>query len=312
MNEDQLIYTFFQNAQTDDSVFLGIGDDAAVMDVPQGYQLVISTDTLVSGRHFPKDYSPDQIASRAVGVCVSDLAAMGAIPKWVTLSLSLPEVQQSWLQSFSASLHQSLQQYFISLIGGDTVKGELSLSLSVLGIVEVGSALRRDAAVVDDDIYVSGSLGGSAFALFKLLANDDDQQSVFSLFSRPSARVQLGRRLVGVANGCMDISDGILLDLSRLLKMSAVGADIYLDKVPLHPAIDSLPLETQIKLATSGDDYELLFTARPAQRAQIEKISKELSLPLSCIGKITDTRKIMTYSNGRLFDVEKYGGYQHF
>jgi len=289
MNEDQLIQTFFKTDSLDPSVVLGIGDDAAVLEVPEGFQLVISTDTLIEGRHFPRGYPAAAVASRAVGVCISDLAAMGAIPKWVTMSLVLPQVESSWLETFSHSLHDSLRNYSVSLVGGDTVKGDLSLSLSVMGVVETGYALRRDSAQVGDDIYVSGSLGGSAFALYRLLAKENGNDSVMQQFSAPQARVILGRSLLRIASACMDVSDGILLDLSRLLDMSQLGAEVYLEQFPLHPAINNLALDTQIQFATSGDDYELLFTA----------------------GKLVSGSDLVTLSNGRVFDIEKHG-YQHF
>lgn len=311
MNEDQLIQTFFQSAKIDPSVILGIGDDAAIMQVPDGFELVISTDILLEGRHFPENYPPEDIASRAVGVCVSDLAAMGAIPKWVTLSLSLPEVQQSWLEDFSGSLRHHLQKYTLSLVGGDTVKGPLAITLTVLGVVETGQALRRDSVQLEDDIYVSGCLGGSAFALFKMLANDLDDEGLKQLFAAPSARVILGRSLLRLAHSCMDVSDGILLDLSRLLARSGVGAQVYLEKFPLHPAINDLALETQIKFATSGDDYELLFTAPFNRRNEIAALAKELELPLTRIGKVTEQPVLQTLSKGRRFDIKKFG-YHHF
>jgi len=185
MSEDQLIKHYFQTpmSHSAEGVTLGIGDDCAILDVPVGHQLLSSVDSLLEGVHFPINYHPKDLASRAVAVCVSDLAAMGAQARWISLALSLPRQDKQWLQEFSNSFHQACEFYDISLIGGDTVKGPLSISLTVMGIVETGKALRRDTAKVGDYLFVSGSLGASAYALSKNFQISELSQDLLNAYN---------------------------------------------------------------------------------------------------------------------------------
>ena len=316
MNEDQLIQTFFQRKNQDNSVDLGIGDDAAVLSVLEGYSLVTSIDTLLEGRHFPKNYSPIAIAQRSVAVSVSDLAAMGAIPKWLTISISLPDFEADWLGQFSEALHESLSHYQMSLVGGDTIKGPLSITLNVMGIVEQGKALQRNTAQIGDDIYITGTVGGAANALYQMLAGELIDDDLRKCFDKPQARVGIGRDLIDVAHACMDISDGVLLDLKRLLTASRMGAKIELTHIPLHPSLQVYKHDLQMNLMCGGDDYELLFTAAKDQRAIVESLSQQYALPIKRVGEVTAEKELQCFVKGKVVLPEQLGlknlGYQHF
>lgn len=315
MTEDELIKEYFFSLSESADVSLGIGDDAAILNVPANHQLVTSVDTLLEGVHFPESFPPyflpQDVASRAVAVCVSDLAAMGATPKWLTLALSLPEVNREWLHAFSQSLHTHCAAYGLHLVGGDTVKGGLALTLNVMGIVATGQALRRDTAQVDDLVYVSGSLGGAAFALSKLLAKSDIKPELLACFTQPQARIELGQALIPVASSCMDVSDGILLDAARLATASGLGIQIDLDKLPLNPELQALAFEAAVKFATGGDDYELLFTVPPQNADKLASLEKRLGIPLTHIGRMTEKLGLDSRYKDKTY-VPESRGYQHF
>lgn len=311
MTEDQLIKEFFVPASVHADVVLGIGDDGAILDVPSGHQLVTSVDTLLEDVHFPSNFSPKDLASRAVAVCVSDLAAMGAQPKWLTLAISLPAIDKLWLQEFSQSLHKHCSKYGMQLVGGDTVKGNLALSINVMGVVKSGQALRRDTAQAGDLVYVSGSLGGASLALQKLLAKTEIDADLLSRFTNPQARVILGRGLVEIANSCMDVSDGVLLDAARLAKASHIGIEIELEKLPLHPELHNYEFSEALKFATGGDDYELLFTIAPDNFDKLSTLSRQLNITITQIGKVSSISGLHTFYNSDPFVVERTG-YQHF
>ena len=313
MSEDQLIknYFFSPHQKNAEGVTLGIGDDCAILDVPLGYQLVTSVDTLLEDVHFPKNFNPKDLAARAVAVCVSDLAAMGAQARWMTLAISLPENNSQWLSSFSQSLHAACSHYAISLVGGDTVKGKLSISLTVMGIVETGKALRRDTAQKGDLLFVSGSLGASAFALSKILQGQDVSPEVLSFYKQPQARLQLGQELVGIANSCMDISDGVLIDAERLATASDLKLEIQMEKLPLHSSLSNMPIEQAINFATQGDDYELLFSVNVSKHEALKELSNQLDLDLSCIGSLGKKTEHHYTLNNQIYTTESKG-YLHF
>jgi len=311
MTEDKLINRYFKTALNKSDVSIGIGDDAAVLDVPDAYQLVVSVDTLLPDVHFPKNLAPQDIASRALAVCVSDLAAMGAIPKWLTLALTLPQAEHHWLENFSQALHSGCQNYQMQLVGGDTVKGPLSISLQVMGIVETSGAMSRSGAQVGDSIYVSGFLGGAALALEKIQLGKLTDSELINYFIRPQARVTLGRTLRSLATSCMDVSDGLLIDLKRLLKASHCGADIELDKVPLHLALENISIAKALDYATRGDDYELLFTVPGDKEAQLTKLVADKEITLSKIGVINSGLELHSSLHGQAYSISG-SGYQHF
>jgi len=313
MSEDQLINNYFAsfNSNKAEGVSLGIGDDCAILDVPVGFQLVTSVDTLLEDVHFPKHFNAKDLAARAVAVCISDLAAMGAEPRWATLALSLPKNDANWLSDFSQSLHAACNQYAISLVGGDTVKGKLSISLTVMGIVKSGMALRRDKAQEDDILVVSGTLGASAFALSKMLQGQEVPEKVLCAYTKPQARIALGQKLIGLANSCMDISDGVLIDAERLANASGLKAIIQLEKLPIHESLQNIPIVQAINFLTQGDDYELLFSVSEAKLKQLKVLESHLSLKLSCIGRLRKAGQHQFTLNNKAFTTESKG-YSHF
>jgi thiamine-monophosphate kinase len=266
-------------------VILGIGDDAAVLEVPQGQYLVAATDTLNAGVHFPENTEAFDIGYKCLAVNLSDMAAMGAVPRWVLLSLSLPGVDPTWVEAFTDGFNSLAQAHGVALVGGDTTRGPLSISITALGLIGHGRQLTRSGAMPGDLIVVSGTLGGAARALAMLLAGKeiDDRQ----LLDRPQPRVNLGQALAGHATACIDISDGLLADLGHVLGASGCGARIHVDKLPAADNLSRLDDESKWNYQLAGgDDYELLFTLPPEQQAMLEKWSAQLDLRLSIIGEI--------------------------
>ncbi len=293
MNEFKLIDRYF-NWACYHSVSLGVGDDCAVIDATLHTQTVTSVDTLIEGVHFPKNTSAADIAYKALAVNLSDLAAMGATPKYFTLALTLPELNEAWLSEFSEALKQLSGEYKLDLIGGDTTKGALSITINIIGEVEVGRALLRSGAEVDDFIYVSNVIGDAAYAWQQIEQGDRPSDFCLERFNRPTPRVTLAQELVGVANACIDLSDGLQQDLSHILKRSKVGANINIDAIPLSDEVSSYINTTQdwcIALA-GGDDYELCFTVPEARINALKMIEKNLGMTLTKIGVITTNQSL--------------------
>ncbi len=313
MKEFQLIRQIQRETSvaTSCGVKLGIGDDAAVLEVPAGQHLVAATDTLNVGTHFPQKTSPYDIAFKCLAVNLSDLAAMGASPRWALLSLSLPEADPKWMQSFTAGFKSLAQVYGVALVGGDTTSGPLSISLTALGLIEPGRQLTRSAAKPGDLLVVSGTIGGAARALDLLQAG----QAVIGrdLLDRPQPRVKLGQALVTYANACIDISDGLLADLGHVLKASGCGARIDIDKLPAAKSLAGLEDETRWNYQLSGgDDYELLFTLPPHHKDMLATWSQQLDIKLSIIGEIEEGESARCISpNGTIYDPQK-AGFEHF
>ena len=292
MNEFDAIARFFHWPTP--TAALGPGDDCALWQVPAGQQLAISSDMLVSGRHFFTDTDPEGLGHKALAVNLSDLAAMGAEPVAFTLALALPQIDVAWLEAFARGMRQLADANACALIGGDTTAGPLTISITVLGHVPQGQALRRDGACVGDDIYVSGHLGDARLALQQALGQSPvglsggQTQAVFTRLERPTPRVGLGLGLRGLASAAMDLSDGLAGDLPHILRASGCGADIHLAQLPLSPTLRTLPpKDAQTLAASGGDDYELLFTAAPTQREAINTLNQQLNLPLTRIGCVT-------------------------
>jgi len=309
-SEFNLIEDYF-NCQSvvRDDVRVGIGDDAAVLQLAANEQLVVTTDTLVEGVHFPKATRPFDIAYKLMAVNLSDLAAMGAEPRWASLALTLPEANQSWLTQFAAGLFELANQYSVQLIGGDTTRGPLTLSLTLHGIVQRGEFLQRSGAQAGDAIVVSGQLGDAGLALRKILANKEPAQALLARLNRPTPRVALGQSLVGVANAAIDISDGLLADLGHILGASQLGAELQLDDLPLSDAVRAEVAGNDWSLPLSaGDDYELCFTIAESSLEQL--ITGGLSV--TRIGTITEALGIRCVTaNGEQTTVSNQG-YQHF
>lgn len=317
MSEFDLIQRYFTRATP--GAELGVGDDAALLKVGSSMQLAVSTDMLVSGTHFFPDADPLLLGHKALAVNLSDLAAMGATPRWATLALSLPSAEADWLEKFSRGFFALADQCGVELVGGDTTCGPLNLCVTIMGEVPAGSALRRDGAQIDDDVWVSGTLGEAALALAHLQERIVLPQEILSACAnrlhQPQPRVALGLALRGIANSAIDISDGLLADLGHILERSRVAAEIEFDALPrlrsLHQSAEDESIAQHCVLA-GGDDYELCFTAPVACRAEIENLSALLVLPLSRVGKITTGQGCsVRAADGSTMRI-KEPGYDHF
>ena len=269
MDEFELIRRYFARAGdrgVEDGVAIGIGDDGAVLIPTPGLHQVQVTDTLVEGVHFPAHLDPSDIGYRALAVNLSDIAAMGAVPRWMTLALSLPRADAAWLEAFAGGLFTAAVEFGVTLVGGDTTRSPvLVASVHVTGEIAPGAALRRDGAKPGDTIYVTGTVGDAAAGLAGLMAGSPVRELV-RRFTRPAARVRYGRALVGHATAAIDVSDGLYGDLGKLLAASGQGAELFLDRLPLSPALGAnFAVDEQRRFALSGgDDYELCFTASGA------------------------------------------------
>lgn len=314
-SEFSLIQKYFN--QTSSQVDLSIGDDAALFRVKSGYQVAISTDMLVAGTHFFEDCAPYYIGWKSLAVNVSDMAAMGAKPKWATLAIALPEVNEAWLAEFSRGFFACAEAFNVDLIGGDTTHGPLNISVTIMGEVETGKALVRSGAKAGDDIWISGVLGNAALGLQCLLKNIDlteaEQEICLQDLYMPQPRVSLGLALSGLATSCIDVSDGLLADLSHILSASKLGADIHLDQVACLPTMKHRLQEAIVKQAVlaGGDDYELCFTAPAKNSSAIQALSEQLSLPLTCIGKITKDSTLHVFYEKQPLAINTLG-YDHF
>jgi thiamine-monophosphate kinase len=314
LGEFDLIERFFRRASPRDDVLLGVGDDAALLEVPPGQALVAATDTLVEGRHFLAGAPAESVGHQALAVNLSDLAAMGADPAWALLSLSLPDADADWLQRFAEGLFAVAGQHDVALVGGDTVRGPRVVTITALGFVPPVLALRRDGARPGDVLYVSGWLGEAAAGLATLksgaMAVSSDPLVHRYLFAEP--RVALGRALRGRATAAMDISDGLLGDLGKLCATSGAGARLELDRLPISAELARRHSHEQCEhfALCGGDDYELLFTLPPVGSEQLEaELAK--SFALRRIGVIEAEAGVRCTRGGRLETVSG-GGYDHF
>ncbi|MDO9206225.1 thiamine-phosphate kinase [Methylotenera sp.] len=316
MSEFDLIHQYFTRPTRHTN--LSVGDDAALISITKGMELAISADMLVAGTHFFADCDPYQLGWKSLAVNVSDMAAMGANPKWATLAIALPEVNQPWLAEFSKGFFACADDFNVDLIGGDTTRGPLTISVQIMGEVPAGKAIKRSGAKVNDEIWVSGTLGDAAMALavmqqrFNLARSDLNQ--IENALHTPQPRVALGQALHGVANSAIDISDGLLADLGHILKASKLGAIIRLDQVPISDTVHKNLHLKQVKnmVLAGGDDYELCFTAPSNQHAEIANLSKTLNLALSHIGQITaNTDLIVRGLDNEILDI-KETGFDHF
>ncbi len=297
---------------------LGVGDDCALIDVSAGCELVISTDTLVSSTHFFADADPAKLGHKALAVNLSDLAAMGAAPRYVMLALTLPSIDEKWLAAFSAGFFKLADEFGVELIGGDTTRGPLSITLTVFGEVETGKALRRDRALAGDDIWVSGSLGGAALALRHLqgamVLKPGVVESVLERLHTPLPRIALGLALLDIAHAAIDVSDGLVADLKHICERSGLAAAIEWPSIPLSPSLLSVGPEVRIACALAGgDDYELCFTAPENVRSKLESIAAQLDIPLTKIGKMQagDPEVVVQDERGKALKLD-VDGFDHF
>ena len=297
----------------------GIGDDCALLNIPEKQTLAISTDTLVSGIHFLPDIDPADLAYKALAVNVSDLAAMGADPAWLTLALTLPSVDESWLKAFSDSLFEQLDYYDMQLIGGDTTKGPLAMTLGIHGYVPVGRALKRSGAKPGDWIYVTGTPGDSAAGLAILqnrltVSDESDNAYLVKRHLRPTPRILQGQALRDLASSAIDLSDGLVSDLGHILKASECGARIDLDALPYSEAMQRhVDGEQAMRWALSGgEDYELCFTVPELNRGALDVALGHLGVPFTCIGQMSADVDGMHFQRGGDVVTFDYKGFDHF
>lgn len=319
-SEFDIIRQYFTRPVT--KAALGVGDDAALISTTADKELVVSVDTMVSGRHFYSDAAPRQLGYKALAVNLSDMAAMGATPRWVTLALTLPkrliEKNNVWLEEFAAGFFALADTYQIELIGGDTTCGPLSISIQIIGEVEKGKALLRSGARPGDDIWISGQLGDAALALAHeqqhiTLAPDELGRCLTALHA-PVARIELGRRLIDLAHSAIDISDGLMADLTHILDCSNVSATINIDDITCSHILRkylSQPIAVSC-LLTGGDDYELCFTASTRRQMEIKNLSLQLAIPLTRIGTITQGKGLTVLNSDSSAITLETRGYDHF
>ncbi|MDO5053952.1 MAG: thiamine-phosphate kinase [Pasteurella oralis] len=306
-------------------VIVSIGDDCAITELRQNQRLVITTDTMVENTHFLPTISPADLAYKAVATNLSDLAAMGAEPAWLSLALTLPEVNEQWLSEFSQSFFDVLDHYNVDLIGGDTTKGPLSITITAHGIIAKGKALCRHSAKVGDWIYVSGTLGDSAAGLSLLLSGksavNSAQEFLIRRHLRPTPRVLLGLELAvsSLANAAIDISDGFVADLGHILERSQCGAVVDVDKLPLSSHLVSIVgLQQAEEFAlTGGEDYELCFTVPDSNKAKLERALAYIGVEYTCVGQVRaispqNKKRIKFERNGVPIELDIKSGFDHF
>lgn len=297
VNEFELIARFFTRPPRSTAVVLGVGDDAALLAPTPGHLVVASVDMLVGGRHFFADADPETLGHKALAVNLSDLAAMGATPRWALLALALPDNDPAWLAAFARGFYALADAHGVELVGGDTTRGPLNLCVTILGEVPAGQAISRARAHAGDDIYVSGQLGDAALAVAaqtgRIALDPAALAACRARLDRPTPRLELGVRLRGVATAMLDVSDGLTGDLGHILEASNVGAVVDLESVPCSSVLAARLAGTDRALAlqcllAGGDDYELCFTAARGASTPIAAIARELGLPLTRIGAIAE------------------------
>ncbi len=316
--EFELIARYFSSTAAAGGVLLGVGDDCALLAADPAMELAVSTDTLVADVHFFSGTDPRNLGHKALAVNLSDLAAMGAVPRWFTLALTLPAVDAAFLEGFAGGLLELAAGAGIALVGGDTTRGPLAMTLTVIGEVPRGQALRRSGARAGDDIWVSGTLGDAALGL-ALLRKEISLPPALSAaaiahLERPTPRVALGIALREIASSAIDVSDGLAADLRHICERSAVGARLEATALPLSAALRAVPdaaLQMRWALA-GGDDYELCFCAAPQRRAAIAALAAELALPLSHIGTIGAGSGVEVFAANGAPVALAHSGYDHF
>jgi len=307
VDEFELIRRYFQRQVTSPDVITGIGDDGAVVRPPLGKELVTVIDTLVAGTHFPVTMDAADVGYRAVAVNLSDIAAMGARPRWMTMALTLVDAEESWLEGFANGLHQAASEWDVQLVGGDTTRGgTFVVSVQMTGDVDPGNAILRSGARAGDTIYVTGTLGDAAAGLDRS-STVSTNDFLFTRFARPSARVAAGLALSGVANAAIDVSDGLVADLGKILEASEVGAEVDVNLLPLsEPLLDAVGAEQALRFALGGgDDYELCFTMPEL------KLPAELPCEITAIGRVTDSGQLVCLDRGVVVPFDD-SGYRHF
>lgn len=318
--EFSLIARYFDRVRSSRlDVETGIGDDCALLNIPEKQTLAISTDTLVAGNHFLPDIDPADLAYKALAVNLSDLAAMGADPAWLTLALTLPEVDEPWLEAFSDSLFELLNYYDMQLIGGDTTRGPLSMTLGIHGYVPAGRALKRSGAKPGDWIYITGTPGDSAAGLAVLqnrllLSEEADARYFIKRHLRPTPRILHGQALRDLASAAIDLSDGLISDLGHIVKASGCGARVDVDTLPKSAAmIRHVNAEQALRWALSGgEDYELCFTVPELNRGALDVAIGQLGVPFTCIGQMSADVEGLVFMRDGMAVTFDWKGYDHF
>ncbi|MET0289856.1 MAG: thiamine-phosphate kinase [Pseudoxanthomonas sp.] len=287
--EFDLIQRIRARAATRGDVVLGIGDDAALLQPQAGCELVVTADTLNVGVHFLEDAAPEDIGWKSLAVNLSDLAAMGASPAWCTLALALPESNPAWMDGFIGGFLELAAVAGIALVGGDTTRGPLSISVTAMGQAPAGRAIRRSGAQAGDDLWVTGTPGDACSALHAIWAGVVPDPALRRRMTRPTPRNAAGLALVGLAHSCVDISDGLLGDLAHICKASGVGAEVMLEQLPASRALARFAPQVRWPWqASGGDDYELCFSAPPSQRAAVEQAMAAVDTQVTLIGRIVE------------------------
>ena len=305
MDEFDLIRRFFSRDAEAAGTVVGVGDDGAVLQPTPGTQQIQVTDTLVEGVHFPANIGAADIGYRSVAVNLSDIAAMGARPRWMTLALTLWDKDEKWVEAFAGGLFEAAAEHGVSLVGGDTTQGDsVVITVHVSGEVEEGAAILRSGAKAGDTVYVTGTVGDAGAGL-ELLREGVDDDELVRRFLRPTARITQGLQISGRAHSAIDVSDGLVADLRKLLDASGVGAEIEIEKVPISGALQArFDTASAMRFAlTGGDDYELCFTAPADAVAGIENIT--------AIGTVTENQELVCRNAGEIVEVD-VSGYRHF
>lgn len=320
MNEFELIDKFFaHHANSRSDVILGISDDAAVVRPPIDHDVVMTIDSLIENVHFLKKFqTPFDLGFKSLAISLSDIAAMGADPAWAILSLTLPKINEDWITEFCRGFFSVLDQYGMTLVGGNTTRGELAIHSQVTGLVPIGKAIRRDGAKSGDLIYVTGTLGDAALALSmlkkKIKIPKEFHEDILQKFFRPEPRIKEGITLRQFATSAIDISDGLAADLLHILEKSNVGATIKTSRLPLSKTLRTI-LKPEVAwqyALTGGEDYELCFTIPPHLQSSFELMFGSYDCGYICIGKIEQQKGL------RILDTENQpykimkGGYEHF
>jgi len=305
VDEFDLIRRYFQCDAQVPGVVVGVGDDGAILQTSPGTQQVQVTDTLVEGVHFPANVDARDIGYRVVAVNLSDIAAMGGRPRWMTLAITLWDKDESWVEEFAAGLLGAAAQHDVTLVGGDTTQGDsVVVTVHVTGEVDEGRAILRSGAKPGDTVFVSGTVGDAAAGL-DLIRQEVSDGALVQRFLKPTPRIGLGLALAGRAHAAIDVSDGLVSDLRKMLDASGVGAEIDIDQIPLSEALLArFDLDTAYQFAmTGGDDYELCFAAPANTVADIDGIT--------AIGTVTENGDLVCRREGSIVEVDT-SGYRHF
>ena len=307
MDEFELIQRYFVRKDDASGVITGIGDDGAVLRPDPGHELISVIDTLVAGVHFPGEIAAADLGYRVVAVNLSDIAAMGGRPRWMTLALTMPDSSEKWISEFAQGLHEAAAEHDVSLVGGDTTRGdEVVVTVQITGDVAEGTAILRSGASIGDTIFVTGTVGDAAAGLSLLSAGSHDDY-LSGRFLRPNARVDYGRTLAGVATAAIDLSDGLFGDLQKLLTASGVGGEVNLENLPISNALNAaFSRKEQRRFALSGgDDYELCFTAA----GEAAPAAKDLRV--TAIGTVIEGQKLICHDASGIVEFDD-SGYRHF